>query len=81
MNWKIVKLKWKLAKIIGLTGTCLWIAETLYFLIVNGWHWKSTIEAEKLLDTIVFWFWFAAIIIMLSVMIDIIEYLLNEREA
>jgi len=78
MNWKRVKQKWNLAKILCLVGTSFWIVETTYFLIAYGWHWKAINEAEKMCDNIVGYFWTGGLILTGIVMIDIIEYLLSD---
>ena len=78
MNWKRVKQKWNLAKILCLVGTSFCIVETAYFLIAYGWHWKAINEAEKMCDNIVGYFWTGGLILTGIVMIDIIEYLLSD---
>lgn len=80
MNWKIVKIKWNIAKVLCITGTLFWIIETIYFLIVYGFHWKAINEAENMCDNIVGLFWTGGIVFAIIVMIDVIEYLLTESK-
>ena len=80
MNWKIVKIKWNIAKSLCITGTLFWIIETIYFLIVYGFHWKAINESEKMCDNIVGLFWTGGIVFAMIVMIDVIEYVLYESK-
>jgi hypothetical protein len=78
MNWKRVKQKWNLAKILFFVGTSFWIVETSYFLIAYGWHLKAINEAEKICDNIAGYFWTGGVILTGIVMFDIIEFLLSD---
>ncbi len=46
---------WKRFSRLGTLTLLFWVAESIYFNLVEGWHWKATSEAEKRCDTIVGW--------------------------
>lgn len=53
MNNKEIKSAWKLAKILFISHTVLWILETAFFLVYEGWHITPTNEIEIYLDSVV----------------------------
>ena len=53
MNKSELKTIWKCAKFFGITAFVLWMLETLFFLIKDGWHLKAITTAEVYLDEIV----------------------------
>lgn len=79
MKWNIVKQKWNLVKTLFLIGTSFWLTETIYFLIAYGWHWRAINEAENICDKIVSIFWLAALVFFVSVIHNVIEYLLSNK--
>ena len=52
-----IKTIWKLAKIFWINSTLLWILETIFFLIYEGWHIQPTNKIEIYLDSIVSSMW------------------------
>jgi hypothetical protein len=80
MNVKIIKLKWISAKILCLIGTFFWIIETIYFLIIYGWHWTPINKSEIVCDNIALLFWSTGIVVFGIVFMDIVEYLLSTNK-
>ncbi len=52
-----MKLYWKLAEWFNKTAIAIWILETVFFLIRDGWHWKAASPEEKVFDSIVSTLW------------------------
>lgn len=52
MTIKRAKKLWKYSKVYFNLGFLFWIAETIYFLIKHGWHWKAINEQEQICDNI-----------------------------
>ena len=74
MEEKELKTIWKLARSFWISGTVVWILETLIFLIIDGWHYKPTNPIEIYLDKVVGNMWNFAL--WLTVVICV-YYLLN----
>lgn len=48
-----MKERTRTAKAVWGISCVIWIAETAYFLIRDGWHWKAACAEEKALDNLV----------------------------
>lgn len=46
MEKEELKTIWKLARIFWIGGTFVWLLETIFFLIYEGWHLKATNPIE-----------------------------------
>lgn len=57
MKKKEIEILWKLAKQFWLIGLIIWIMETLFFLIYEGWHIKPTNPIEIWFDDLVGYIW------------------------
>ena len=57
MKNKELKTIWKLAKSFWISGTLVWIVETIIFLIIEGWHYKATNPIEIWIDDLVGKIW------------------------
>lgn len=57
MKNKELKTIWKLARIFWIGGTIIWLLETIFFLIYEGWHLKATNPIEIFFDKIVTDIW------------------------
>jgi len=44
---------YKLAKSLAVVGILIWLAETVYFLLLEGWHWRATNPLEVWCDGVV----------------------------
>jgi len=53
MKNKELKTLWKVAKSFWISGTLVWILETIIFLIIEGWHYKATNPIEIWIDKLV----------------------------
>jgi len=71
---------WKLAKIILISGSIFWILETIYFLFVYGWHYAAINEVEKTCDKIVSIIWTVGIVLFISVLCDVLNFLLSSNK-
>lgn len=79
---KYYNLSWK----IGLVGLLFWLAETIAFLIIEGWHLKATSEAEIMFDTIAktimsigFWCFVYAVANVVNVFSTCVEVTFNNE--
>ncbi len=61
MKNKDIKSIWKFAKTFWIASFLLWIAETIIFLIIEGWHLKATNPVEVFLDNTVQNMWITAL--------------------
>lgn len=52
MKNKELKTIWKLARFFWIGGTIVWLLETIFFLIYEGWHLKATNPIEIFFDKI-----------------------------
>lgn len=50
MEKEELKTIWKLARIFWIGGTFVWLLETIFFLIYEGWHLKATNPIEIFFD-------------------------------
>ena len=44
---------YKLAKGLAVAGILFWLAETVYFMLLEGWHWRATNPLEVWCDGVV----------------------------
>jgi hypothetical protein len=61
---------YKCCKYAFLLGTGFWIGETLFFLMLYGWHWHAFNSAELTCDRIVTVFWGIASIFLFYLIIE-----------
>ena len=74
MNTKTAKQLFKLAINLILIGLAFWFIETLYFLIIHGWHWVAINKYEERCDSVVSFLWStSAVMIVISFMHSVIE--------
>ena len=52
MEKEELKTIWKLARIFWIVGTFVWLLETIFFLIYEGWHLKATNQIEIFFDKV-----------------------------
>lgn len=52
MEKEELKTIWKLARIFWISGTFVWLLETIFFLIYEGWHLKATNPIEIFFDKV-----------------------------
>lgn len=52
MEKEELKTIWKLARIFWIVGTFVWLLETIFFLIYEGWHLKATNPIEIFFDKV-----------------------------
>lgn len=79
-NKKIVLLKWFLCKLIAKISIAFWALETVYFIIVYGWHLKAINGNEQICDEIFYYGSAVSVILLFSVLIDIVQYLLIDKK-
>ena len=53
MTIKTLQKIWKIGETILDYTIVFWIMETIYFLIIHGWHWKAINDYEEICDSIV----------------------------
>lgn len=78
-NLKTTIRNWKITKAIFLITTIFWALETIYFLIKYGWHFRAINESEKFCDSLCNIGFTIGFCFMLSVLYDIINYLLSDK--
>lgn len=76
INLKITVRIWNYAKRLSAWIILLWLLETIYFLIAEGWHWKATSKAEVVCDTIIGVAVNIIIILTIVVSVNVLDYLL-----
>ena len=76
-NLKTTIRIWAYTKRLSAWTILFWLLETIYFLIVEGWHWKATSKAEIVCDTIVNVAFNIVIILAIVVLVNVLNYLLS----
>jgi len=79
MRNKELKTVWKFISYYWIGGFVLWVLETVYFLIAEGWHLKATSPAEIYLDGLVSQTWSVALTITIGIFILYIINLSNKK--
>lgn len=80
MKAKTLKRLWNVAKYVGLLTVSFWILETVFFLVLEGWHWTATNKYEERCDSIVLLGGFGCFALTLFVITEITSLILNEIE-
>jgi len=80
MKLKKVKSMWKWAKLICQMGILFGIAETIFFLIVDGWHFKPLSEWEELCDGITNILFLTGLTLASIVTIEVVEMFLSKAK-
>jgi len=75
-----VAVLWHYTKIVFAISLVLWISETCWFLVTEGWHLEATSEYEKTFDKVVSVMNTIGLFMFLFVIISCLEYLLNKDE-
>lgn len=78
---KIKKIKKQLNTLYLLATVMLtfWIAETVVFLLIEGWHWKATSSAEIYCDLIVAIMCFVLEVLFILLALNTIESYINDK--
>ena len=79
-NYKIVLLKWKACSYMLKASIFFWFTETIYFLYTYGWHLKAINSNEQLCDEIYYYGVAVSFFLFISVLIDIVKYLLEQKK-
>ena len=79
-NLKGTKKMWKWMQRISFFTFCFWILETVFFLIVEGWHTKANSQAEKFCDSIVSSTFNLLFVGFLVVLINVVDNVLSSKE-
>lgn len=79
MKNKELKTVWKFASLYWKGGFILWVLETVYFLISEGWHLRATSKSEIYLDSIVSNAWHIALTITVGIGILFIINLITKK--
>lgn len=77
VNLKNTILVWTWAKGLSVCMLLFWLLETVYFLIVDGWHWKATSNAEIVCDIIVTVISNIVVILVVVVSVNVLDFLLS----
>ncbi len=76
-----VKRRWRLAKSLAMIGVSIWLIETVFFLIVYGWHKEAINKAEQTCDKIAIILLYAAYGLFILVVAEIVELILSEQNS
>jgi hypothetical protein len=79
-NLKGTKKMWKWMQKISFITFCFWIFETVFFLIVEGWHIKANSQAEKVCDSIVSFTFNIMLIFFMVILVNVVESFLSSKE-
>lgn len=79
MKNKELKTLWKVAKSFWISGTLVWIVETIIFLIIEGWHYKAINPIEIWIDKLVGNMWNFALWITVLICVHYIINLNRKR--
>lgn len=79
-NLKGTKKMWKWMQIISFFTFCFWIFETVFFLIVEGWHTKANSQAEKICDSIVSSTFNLLFVVFALILISVVDSVLSSKE-
>lgn len=74
------KTKLKLAKYFFLGGFYFWLAETILFIILYGWHWNAFNVVEKLCDQFAFYLMLIGVSFFVSIVIKAVELYVSLTE-
>ena len=72
MKNREIKVIWKLAKIVWVSGFIFWAIETIIFLLIEGWHLKATSKIEIYCDSLVSSLWKNALFITIFCSINLL---------
>ena len=67
------KTKLFLSKLFLFGGVLFWILETLFFIIIYGWHWNAYNVIEKICDNFAMWLITIGFAFFWSLVFDIAE--------
>jgi len=79
-NLKNTKKMWKWTQKISFITFCFWIFETVFFLIVEGWHTKANSKSEKICDSIVSFTFNIVFIVFAVILINVVDSILSSKE-
>ena len=74
-----MKRRYKAMNIMLVIGVSLWIIETVFFLIRDGWHMKAISSEEQMLDYISATFINIGIILFASMLLSIVKMFVNAK--
>jgi len=74
-----MKRRYKAMNIMLVIGVSLWIIETVFFLIRDGWHMKAISSEEQMLDYISETFINIGIILFASMLLSIVKMFVNAK--
>ena len=74
-----MKKRYKAMNIMLAIGVSLWIIETVFFLIRDGWHMKAISSEEQMLDYISATFINIGIILFASMLLSIVKMFVNAK--
>lgn len=75
-----IKTRFRISQIFGIAFIVFWQAETYYFIIRDGWHWKAITEAEKICDGIVSNLFTISFVFFFSILYDIVKLFSTEDD-
>ena len=74
-----MKRRYKAMNIMLVIGVSLWVMETVFFLIRDGWHMKAISSEEQMLDYISATFINIGIILFASMLLSIVKMFVNAK--
>ena len=75
-----MKTTYKISLILAYLGMAFWLLETIFFLFVEGWHWKATSQAELICDKIVGYIMLLAYIFLIIAVISTVQWAIKAKD-
>ena len=72
-----LKTRFKVSNYFAILFFIFWQAETWFFIIRDGWHWRAVTTEEKICDNIAGWILAIAFMFIFSVLYDIARMFAN----
>lgn len=78
MKVESIRKEWRICKNIMYAGVIFWLAETTFFLVKYGWHYKASMPNEILCDKIVGYILGVAYVIFFVVAFQMIDLIIRK---